>query len=181
MSDERPAAGSIALVGMMGSGKSAVGARVAARLGIAFRDTDHLIEQQAGRTVAEIFAADGEATFRAHERRLIDRFGDLSPTVLALGGGMFVGEENVSDIRAAVFTVWLRAGAEVLLRRMGDEPGEVRPLLQCDDPLARLRELLAAREPWYARAHAVVDVDELEVDAVAAAVIELARGRERCE
>jgi len=171
----------IALVGLMGCGKSAVGQRVADLLEWDFHDTDTLIEEAAGQSVVEIFATAGEGTFRAHERRLVSRLDRFPRTVLALGGGMFVGEANVTGIRAASFTVWLRAAPAVLLGRMGDDPGRVRPLLQVADPLARLAELLEQRAPWYGRAHATVAVDELTVDGAAAAVVAAARGAGRCE
>lgn len=163
---ERP----IALVGMMGAGKSAVGRALAARLGRTFADTDALIEVEAGRTVAEIFAREGEAAFRGYERRLIERLTSFRRHVLALGGGMFVGEENVARIGAAAATIWLRARVDTLVARLGPRAGEDRPLLRPGDPAERLAALLAERAPWYGRAQLALDTDGLEVEEVAAAI-----------
>jgi shikimate kinase len=171
----------VALIGLMGSGKSAVGRRLAARLDRPFRDTDTLIEQATGLRVAEIFARHGEATFRRHERQLIARLpADHAGTVLALGGGMFVGAANIEAIRAACFTVWLRVSPHVALERLGREPGTVRPLLDGADPAARLEALDRERRPWYARADAWVDVDGPGVDAVVERVMELLVGAGPC-
>jgi shikimate kinase len=151
----------------MGSGKSAVGQRLATRLGRRFHDTDALIEGVAGMRVAEIFARQGEPAFRRLERELIARLPvEHAGSVLALGGGMFVGADNVAAIRAACLSVWLRISPHVALERIGPDPGAVRPLLDCADPAGRLAALDRERRPWYARAHATVDVDALGVDAV---------------
>ncbi len=170
----------IALVGLMGSGKSAVGRRVAELLEREFQDTDALIEAAAGRSIAEIFATDGEAAFRARERQLIAGLDEMPPSVLALGGGMFVGEENVTAICSAAFTIWLQATPATLRQRLGSDPGAVRPLLRGVEPEARLTELLAQRAPWYGRAHTTVAVDGLSIDAAASAVVAAAREAGRC-
>lgn len=178
---ERPADRdrAIALVGLMGAGKSAVGRILAARLGRPFADTDALIEAEAGATIAELWAAEGEEAFRARERRWIEDIPKLlSGHVIALGGGMFVGEENVARLRASTWSVWLRARLATLLARLaGDSTG--RPLLTGPDPAARLAELEAARAPWYERAHVVLDTDDGEPAEVAAAVERALGGFER--
>jgi shikimate kinase len=169
----------IALIGMMGAGKSAVGRALAARLGCRFADTDVLIEAEAGRTIAAIFASEGEPAFRERERRLIDRLAGFRGHVLALGGGMFVGERNVTRIRAAALTVWVRASADTLLDRLGPAAGRERPLLDGPQPETRLGELLAARSPWYGRAHLIIETDGRDLDQVVALVVgELARRRD---
>jgi shikimate kinase len=166
---ERP----IALVGLMGAGKSAVGRLLAAHLGRPFADTDVLIEAEAARSIADLFAGEGEAAFRARERRWIQRIPvELRGHVVALGGGMFVGEENVARIRACAVAVWLRAQVDTLLERLGPAAFGDRPLLGGGDPRTRLAELLAARAPWYEQAHLVVDTDGRDAEAVAAAVAE---------
>jgi shikimate kinase len=165
--DER----TVALVGLMGAGKSTVGRVVAARLGRPFADTDALIEAEAGCSIAELFAGEGEAAFRERERRWIGRISsDLRGHVLALGGGMFVGEENVARIRAAALTVWLKAEVDTLLDRLDPALAAVRPLLGGGDPRVRLAELLAARAPWYGRAHIRVSTDGQDAATVAAEV-----------
>ncbi len=163
---ERP----IALVGMMGAGKSAVGRLLAARLGRPFADSDELIQAATGRSIAEIFATEGEAAFRARERRFITELPAYAGHVLALGGGMFVGAENVARIRAAARTVWLRARVETLLSRLVRAEGDERPLVAGGDAGAKLLRLLAARASWYAQADMTVDTDDREPAVVAALI-----------
>ena len=124
---------SVVLVGMMGAGKSSVGRRLAARLGIPFVDADVEIEKAAGMTISEIFAAHGEPYFRAGETRVIARLLEGGPQVLATGGGAFMNADTRAAIRAKGISVWLRATLEVLNRRIkrrGD-----RPLLKNADPV----------------------------------------------
>jgi len=164
---ERP----IALVGLMGAGKTAVGRLLAARLGRPFADTDALIEAEASCSIADLFAREGEAAFRARERRWVERIPvEMPGHVVALGGGMFVGEENVAQIRASAIAVWLRAQVDTLLERLGPAAAGGRPLLGGGDPRARLAALLADRAPWYGRAHLVIDTDARDAEAVAVAV-----------
>ena len=118
---------SIVLVGMMGAGKSSVGRRLAARLGIPFVDADIEIEKAAGMTITEIFAAHGEAYFRAGEARVIARLLESGPQVLATGGGAFMNADTRAAIRAKGISVWLRATLEVLSRRI--KRRNDRPLL----------------------------------------------------
>lgn len=154
------------LVGMMGAGKSSVGARLAERLGVPFVDADRAIEEEAGRDVAGIFAAEGEAGFRARERAAVERLAGR-PAVVALGGGAMAQPGMPERLAARGTVVWLRARPETLRARLGDAGG--RPLLaglDADGREARLRELLTAREPAYARASRVVDTDGLAVDDV---------------
>ena len=116
---------SVVLVGMMGAGKSSVGRRLAARLGIPFVDADVEIEKAAGMTISEIFAAHGEPYFRAGETRVIARLLEGGPQVLATGGGAFMNADTRAAIRAKGISVWLRATLEVLNRRIkrrGDRP-----------------------------------------------------------
>ncbi len=160
------------LVGMMGAGKSAVGIRLAQRLGRAFIDTDALVEDVAGKSVAAIFADEGEPSFRALERAAIERVAGR-PAIVALGGGAIAQPGAVARLAASGTIVYLRAHPETLLARIGDARG--RPLLAGLDAagrLARMRELLRAREAEYARAARVVDVDEGNVDAVADRVLQ---------
>ena len=145
---------SIVLVGMMGSGKSSVGRRLAARLGLPFSDADVEIEQAAGMTIPEIFAAHGETFFRDGERRVIARLLTSGPRVLATGGGAFMSEETRQRIAAHGVSIWLKAEPDVLMRRVRKRAN--RPLLQTPDPEGTLRALLAAREPVYALADITV-------------------------
>ncbi|MDX1650477.1 MAG: shikimate kinase, partial [Myxococcota bacterium] len=159
------------LVGMMGAGKSSVGARLAERLGVSFVDADRVIEEEAGRDVAGIFAAEGEAGFRARERGVLERLAGR-PAVVALGGGAMAQAGVPERLAASGTVVWLRARPETLLARLGEGTG--RPLLGGLDARSRaerLRALLAAREAAYARADRVVDTDGLGVDGVVEAVL----------
>ncbi len=154
------------LVGMMGAGKSSVGARLAARLALRFFDTDAEIEREAGASVAELFAREGETGFRAREQKAIAALLGRG-AVVALGGGALTVPGTLERLEASGRLVYLRARPETLRARVGE--AAQRPLLaglDGDTRLARLRELLARREADYARAAIVVDVDEVGVDAV---------------
>ena len=139
---------SIVLVGMMGAGKSSVGRRLAARLGVPFVDADTEIEDAAGMTIAEIFAQHGEPYFRAGEARVIARLLDGGPQVLATGGGAVMNQQTRDLIHIKGVSVWLKADLDVLLRRTRRRN---------DRPLAdRMKELLPLREPVYAQSDVIV-------------------------
>ncbi len=161
----------IALVGLMGAGKTSVGRRLAAALGLPFRDADGEIEAAAGRTVAEIFAERGEAEFRAGERRVIARLLEEPPHVLAAGGGAFVQPETRRLINARAVSIWLRADPEILARRVARKA--TRPLLIGRDPLVVLRAQVQERYPAYAEAHHVVDAGEGPHEATVQAILAL--------
>jgi shikimate kinase len=155
------------LVGMMGAGKSAVGRELARRLGRPFYDTDREIEALRGIAIAEIFAREGEATFRGLERECVARLAG-APAVVSLGGGALAQPEVRRVVVGVGTLVWLRAAPETLLARIGG--GQDRPLLAglaADERLARVRALLAAREADYARAAVVVETDAASVEEVA--------------
>ena len=141
----------IVLVGMMGSGKSSVGRRLATRLGLPFVDADTEIEMAAHMTIPEIFAQRGEVEFREGERRVISRvLTTRAPLVLATGGGAFMNAETRARVKELGISVWLKAEPDVLMRRVRKRSN--RPLLQTADPEATLRRMLAEREPVYALA-----------------------------
>lgn len=141
----------IVLVGLMGSGKSTIGRRLAARLGMAFADADDEIEHAAGMTISEMFAKFGEAHFRDGERRVIARIFEGKPLVLATGGGAFVNDETRALILERSLCIWLDADIPTLVERVGRRSH--RPLLKDRDPAEVLRELAAIRNPIYAEAH----------------------------
>jgi shikimate kinase len=145
----------IALVGLMGAGKSSVGRRLAHALGLPFRDADEEVERAAGRSVAEIFAQLGETAFRDGERRVIARLLDEPPHVLATGGGAFMNPETRTLIAGKAISVWLRADVEVLIRRVARKND--RPLLHGRDPREVLEALARERYPIYARADLSVE------------------------
>ena len=156
----------VALVGMMGAGKTSIGKRLAARLNVPFADADHEIEAAAGMTVSEIFAKYGEPYFRDGERRVIARLLGEAPHVLATGGGAYMDDITRATMKAAAFTIWLKAPVEILIgrvkkRQSTDGQGQTRPLLANDDLRGTLERLLAQREPVYAQADMVlVSADE---------------------
>jgi shikimate kinase len=162
----------LVLVGMMGSGKTTVGRRVAARLGRRLRDSDAEVEARTGRTVREIFESDGEAAFRAEEARaLAEALDDPEPAVVAAAGGVVLDPANRERLRAAGTVVWLDARPEELVRRVSSRGH--RPLLG-DDPLAALRRLDGERRPLYAEvADHVVEVGGRPADDVVADVLAL--------
>lgn len=165
----------IVLVGMMGSGKSSVGKRLAARLGLPFVDADTEIETAAGMTIPEIFAQRGETEFRNGERRVISRIlVTRAPLVLATGGGAYMNAETRARIADLGISIWLKAEPDVLMRRVRKRSN--RPLLQTADPEATLRAMLAEREPVYALSDlTLVSRDEPHEVVVTAAVAALDR------
>jgi shikimate kinase len=145
------------LVGFMGTGKTSVGRAVAMRLGFRFLDSDHEIERQQGRTVTQIFADEGEAAFRALEREFIERGHPPAQQVVACGGGLVVPPGMAELLKTKGVVICLHASPETIHRRT--QSSRHRPLLDVPDPLARIRELLAAREPAYRRAGTVLLTD----------------------
>ncbi len=141
---------SIVLVGMMGTGKTSIGRRLAAALGLPFVDADVEIETAAGMTIPEIFARHGEAYFRDGERRVIARILADGQRVLATGGGAFINPVTRERVAERGVSVWLKADAEVLARRVRKRSN--RPLLQTRDPEKTIRELSEQRDPIYALA-----------------------------
>ncbi len=146
---------SVVLIGMMGVGKTTVGRRLAPKLGLAFFDADEEIVAASGMSIADFFAARGEAEFRAGEARVIRRLLEGPPIVLATGGGAFMHPETRAMILESSLSVWLRAPIEIILERATRRP--TRPLLQQGNPRETLKQLLAAREPVYAGAQFHVD------------------------
>jgi shikimate kinase len=163
----------IALVGLMGVGKSSIGRRLAAALDLPFHDADDEIERAAGRSIPEIFAERGEAEFREGERRVIARLMDEAPHVLATGGGAFVQPETRALIKSKAISVWLKADVDVLLRRVGRKDN--RPLLKDRDPRAVLETLARERLPAYAEADLSVETGETPHQAAVEAVLRALR------
>jgi shikimate kinase len=156
----------VLLVGMMGSGKSTVGRLLADRLGWPYFDSDEQVEAHTGLTVPEIFAASGEAAFRAEEAlALAEATTADGPAVLSVAGGAVLDADNRQRIRQAGLVVWLRASVDTLARRVGSGAG--RPLLE-GDPAANLARLVLERQPLYQQlADLVIDVDELDAEEAA--------------
>jgi shikimate kinase len=167
----------VLLIGMMGAGKSTTGRLLAERLGWVYLDSDDEILRRTGRTVPEIWHADGEAAFRAEESAVLaDATASVSPVVVGVAGGAVLDPANFIVIREAGLVVWLRVSVPTLVARVGDGAG--RPLLE-GDPAGSLRRLEAARRPIYeSLAEIVIDVDGLAAtDVVDRIVEELGRRR----
>jgi shikimate kinase len=164
----------IVLVGLMGAGKTSVGRRLAQQLGVAFIDSDAEIEAAANATVAEIFARDGEAMFRAGERRVIARLLDGPVTIMATGGGAFMDPETRARIRARAVSVWLRAELDILVARVARR--KTRPLLNQGDPREILSRLIETRHPVYAEADLIVDSQAGPTEATVQRVLDALKG-----
>jgi len=162
---------SIVLIGMMGVGKSSIGRRLGARLGVPFVDADTEIERAAGMSIADIFARHGEAAFRSGEARVIARLLNGGPQVLATGGGAVMNEVTRALIKERGVSIWLSAELDLLLRRISKRKAE-RPMLQTNDPAATLRDLLTTRQPIYAQADITVQSRDVPHDAIVTEIIE---------
>jgi shikimate kinase len=163
----------VALVGLMGAGKSAIGKRLALKLGLPFVDADDEIERAAGCSIAEFFERFGETEFRAGERRVISRLLAGSPHVLSTGGGAYMDSETRALMKMHAITVWLRADLEVLHDRVRKRTH--RPLLRQGDPREILERLISQRYPVYAEADLVVESTAQPVEVTTDQVLEALR------
>lgn len=146
----------IALVGLPGSGKSTIGRQLARRLGMSAIDTDHVIEQRLGCSIREYFEREGEASFRDVEQTVIDDVTQSHNGIISTGGGSVLRLANREYLHSRSHVVYLRSSPEEIFRRLRHDMQ--RPLLQVDDPLTRLRDLYAIRDPLYREtAHFVVE------------------------
>lgn len=166
----------VLLWGFMASGKTAVGSRLAARLGWDHVDLDEEIVRRAGKPVSTIFAEEGEEAFRALEAAVSREMVDRARVVISPGGGWVTRPENLAHIPPGTLRVWLRVEPETVLQRLSADPdAAVRPLLTAPDPAERVRTLLAQREPLYSRADHTVRSDgrtlESIVDEIAALLV----------
>jgi len=162
---------SIVLIGMMGVGKSSIGRRLGARLGVPFVDADAEIEKAAGMSIADIFARHGEAAFRSGESRVIARLLEGGPQVLATGGGAVMNADTRALIKEKGVSIWLSAEFDLLMRRISKRKAE-RPMLLTADPAATLRGLIAERGPIYGQADLTVQSREVPHDAIVNEIIE---------
>lgn len=159
----------LVLVGLMGVGKTTVGKRLAARLGLHFVDADAEIEKAADMTVAEMFERFGEEAFRDGERRVIARLLGGQAMVLATGGGAFMNEETRALIKEKALSIWLDADVKILADRVSRR--DTRPLLRGKDPAIVLAELAAKRNPIYAEAHIHVKSNRAPHDETVKAIL----------
>lgn len=148
----------VALVGLMGVGKTTIGKRLAEHFALPFVDADEEIEKAAGQSIADIFAHYGEKGFREGEERVIARLLDSPAQILATGGGALTSAKTRDNLRAKAITVWLKTDLKVLARRVANKPH--RPLLKDRSPMDVLREHAKNRYPLYQMADVVVDTGD---------------------
>lgn len=167
----------IFLTGFMASGKTVVGRRLAEAMNCAFADTDQMVERRAGKTIAELFASEGEEEFRRLEGEAVRGASGLGDAVVALGGGAVVREENWTALGGeGVVVVCLSVTPDAVMARV--EGAQDRPLLaglDASDRLAKVRRLLAERAPYYARAAIRIQTDSMTVEQVVAEILDQLR------
>ncbi len=164
---------SIALVGLMGAGKTTIGRKLAQILGLPFIDSDAEIERVSRMTVSELFAAYGEPEFRALEARVVARIAEEGPRVIGTGGGAYMNEATRALLRERAYTVWLKADLDLLMERVSKRP--TRPLLQATDPRTVMRELMDRRYPVYAQADLTVQSRNARRETIAAEIVSALR------
>ena len=155
----------LALIGFMGTGKSSVGRMVAAQLHFDFVDTDHMIESRTGKKITDIFSQAGEAGFREIERHIVTELAKLRRTVIATGGGLGANPEHLTSLKEHALVVCLWASPDVIWERVRTQSH--RPLLQGPDPMQKIRELIAAREPIYRQADVLIGTGMRSIKEVA--------------
>ena len=161
----------IALIGFMGTGKSAVGKALAEKLDREFVEMDSLIEKIAGKSIPEIFQQDGEIAFREMEIEVTKKIAQKTGQVIACGGGMVLNKINTDRLRETSRMVYLKVSPRKILERTASDNNE-RPLLDVPDPAQRVRELLDFRKPFYQRsADIMIDTSRLSIDKVADLII----------
>jgi shikimate kinase len=161
---------SVVLIGLMGAGKTAIGRRLATRLGLKFVDADNEIEQAAGKSISDIFADHGEAHFRDGERRVIARLLNEGPQVLATGGGAYMNDETRETISNSGVSVWLKADLKVLMERVVRR--DHRPLLKTDNPEDVMKRLMDERYPVYASSDIIVKSRDVPHEVIVGEIID---------
>lgn len=158
----------IYLVGFMGTGKSAVGKRLAKELKLKFLDLDSFIEQRQKRKIVDIFAKDGEPAFRKMEKQTLQEVSQEHDLAIACGGGIVLDSQNIDLMKETGSMVCLSARPEIILARVKDNTE--RPLLNVKDKEKRIAEILEARQQFYAKAHITIDTSELDIEQVVAEI-----------
>ena len=161
----------LVLVGFMGTGKSAVGRRVAALAAAPFLEMDAELERRAGKSISRIFAEDGEPAFRDQEAQLAEEWGRKQGAVISCGGGVVLREANLRALQANGLLVCLTARPEVILARTAR--AAKRPLLAGDNPEQKIRDLLAARAPLYAKIPVQIDTSDASLEDLASRLLKL--------
>jgi shikimate kinase len=159
----------LALVGFMGTGKSSVGRLAAESLQFEFVDTDELIEAQCGVSIEEIFRNQGEKAFRQLEQQVVLALARREKTVIAAGGGLVIDPDNLASLKTHALVVCLWASPEIIRERVRQQTH--RPLLKTEEPLAKIRELFAARDPLYRKADVLIQTNHRSPKDVAQQVL----------
>jgi len=159
----------IALVGFMGTGKTSVARLVAEQLHFEYLDTDDLIQAATGKTITDIFKHDGEKTFRAMEEKVVEDLGHRKKTVISAGGGLPINPQNLANLKKHALVVCLWASPEKIWERVKNQSH--RPLLHDENPQQKIRELLAAREPFYKKADVLLNTELRSLREVAQQVV----------
>ena len=161
----------VALIGFMGTGKTAVGKVLAEKLGKEFFELDPLIEQKAGKTIPEIFKDDGEIAFRELEIEVTKGVSEKKNAVIACGGGVVLNRINIDRLRKESAIVYLTASPRIILKRISND-AEVRPLLKTPDKALQIQKLLRFRKPFYERAADIeIDTSKLDIDSVVEQIV----------
>ena len=169
---------SIALIGFMGTGKTAVGKVLAVRLGKEFIEMDSLIEQKAGMSIPQIFEQGGEISFREYEINLTKELAGRKNTVIACGGGVVLNKINIDRLKTECLVVYLTASPAVILKRTSLDKN-ARPLLKTPDKTTKINDLLRFRRPFYERAADItINSSQRTIDGVAKAIINTLRDNE---
>jgi len=159
----------IALIGFMGTGKTSVGRLTAEQLHFDYLDTDEMIQAAAGKTIAEIFSEEGEPAFRAMEEKVVEDLATRKKTIIATGGGLPTNPKNLAGLKAHALVVCLWASPEKIWERVRNQTH--RPLLNDPKPQAKIRELLAARAPFYKQADVLLNTEIRSLREVAHQVV----------
>ncbi|MBI5144134.1 MAG: shikimate kinase [Candidatus Omnitrophica bacterium] len=164
----------IILVGFMGSGKTTIATALANRLKMRYVSTDDLIEKKEKRTINEIFTKDGEEHFRDIESKVVREVSDMENVVIDAGGGVVLREKNMENLKSHGVVICLTADDETIMART--QKYKHRPLLNVEDPKLKIRDLLAKRAPFYAKANHTIDTGKLTINQVVERVIEIVGG-----
>jgi len=159
----------LALIGFMGTGKTSAGRLVAEHLHFEFLDTDEVIQSRTGRTIADIFAANGESAFRTLERDVVCNLAGRTKTVISTGGGLPASQENLVSLKTHALVVCLWASPEKIWERVRNQSH--RPLLHDPNPQQKIRELLELRAPFYRQADVLINTDLRSAREVAQQVV----------
>ena len=161
----------IVLIGFMGSGKTTIATKLAVRLNMKYVSTDNIIEKREKRTINEIFTDSGEEYFRGVESDVVREVSGLTDSVIDAGGGVVLSEENMANLKSGGMVISLTADAQTIVERT--KKYKHRPLLNVEDPKRKIRDLLAKREPFYAKADYMIDTGKFTVRQVIDRIVNL--------